>query len=179
MVVVTTFNPFLPTVAFNICYPRDCVSRHNGGTAGAPLKWRVLRTSDWSFSSGPQQDLNKHSLRVSWTCAVVLPCITIRSVSLQLLCCWPTPHNNCVVVSCCYLFVRVSSQFMVVFINFSTADSQLQFRTSWPQQNSVGNWWIAAVYETSGYTRYANFRSIISNSFKSIHRRVHNLNCRL
>ena len=31
-------NPFMPTVAFNICYPRDCVSRYNGGTAGAPLK---------------------------------------------------------------------------------------------------------------------------------------------
>ena len=28
----------MPTVAFNICCPRDCVSRHNGGTAGAPLK---------------------------------------------------------------------------------------------------------------------------------------------
>ena len=24
--------------AFNICCPRDCVSRHNGGTSGAPLK---------------------------------------------------------------------------------------------------------------------------------------------
>ena len=33
-----TFNPFMPTVAFNICCPRDCVSRHNGGTSGAPLK---------------------------------------------------------------------------------------------------------------------------------------------
>ena len=32
------FNPFMPTVAFNICCPRDCVSRHNGGTSGAPLK---------------------------------------------------------------------------------------------------------------------------------------------
>ena len=31
-------NPFFPTVAFNICCPRDRVSRHNGGTAGAPLK---------------------------------------------------------------------------------------------------------------------------------------------
>ena len=31
-------NPFMPTVAFNICCVRDCVSRHNGGTAGAPLK---------------------------------------------------------------------------------------------------------------------------------------------
>ena len=31
-------NSFMPTVAFNICCPRDCVSRHNGGTAGAPLK---------------------------------------------------------------------------------------------------------------------------------------------
>ena len=28
----------MPTVAFNICCPRDCVTRHNGGTAGAPLK---------------------------------------------------------------------------------------------------------------------------------------------
>ena len=32
------FNPFVPTVAFNICCPRDCVSRHNGGTSGALLK---------------------------------------------------------------------------------------------------------------------------------------------
>ena len=31
-------NPFLPNVAFNICCPRDCVSRYNGGTADAPLK---------------------------------------------------------------------------------------------------------------------------------------------
>ena len=36
-------NPFVPTVAFsllssNICCLRDCVSRHNGGTSGAPLK---------------------------------------------------------------------------------------------------------------------------------------------
>ena len=29
---------FMPTVAFNICCPRDCVSRHNGGPTGAPLK---------------------------------------------------------------------------------------------------------------------------------------------
>ena len=28
----------MPTVAFNICCPRNCVSRHNGGTSGAPLK---------------------------------------------------------------------------------------------------------------------------------------------
>ena len=31
-------NPFMPTGAFNICCPRDCVSRHLGGTSGAPLK---------------------------------------------------------------------------------------------------------------------------------------------
>ena len=36
--LTNVFNPFMPTVAFNICCPRDCVSRHNGGTAGAPLK---------------------------------------------------------------------------------------------------------------------------------------------
>ena len=31
-------NPFMPTGAFNNCCPRDCVSRHNGVTSGAPLK---------------------------------------------------------------------------------------------------------------------------------------------
>ena len=31
-------NPFMPTGAFNICCPRDCVSRLNGVTSGAPLK---------------------------------------------------------------------------------------------------------------------------------------------
>ena len=34
----TMINPFMPTGAFNICCLRDCVSRHNGGTSGAPLK---------------------------------------------------------------------------------------------------------------------------------------------
>ena len=28
----------MPTGAFNIYCPRDCVSLHNGGTSGAPLK---------------------------------------------------------------------------------------------------------------------------------------------
>ena len=31
-------DSFMPTGAFNICFPRDCVSRHNGDTSGAPLK---------------------------------------------------------------------------------------------------------------------------------------------
>ena len=30
--------PLMPNGAFNICCPRDCVSRHNGGTSGDPLK---------------------------------------------------------------------------------------------------------------------------------------------
>ena len=30
-------NPFMPTGAFNICCPRDCVSRHNGGPSGDSL----------------------------------------------------------------------------------------------------------------------------------------------
>ena len=28
----------MPSGAFNICCPRDCVSQHNGGTSGASLK---------------------------------------------------------------------------------------------------------------------------------------------
>ena len=31
-------DPFMPTVAFSICCPRDYVSRHNGGNAVSPLK---------------------------------------------------------------------------------------------------------------------------------------------
>ena len=31
------FNPFVPTVAFNIYCPRDCVSRHNGAPRVLPL----------------------------------------------------------------------------------------------------------------------------------------------
>ena len=36
------FNPLMAignnSYQFLICCPRDCVSRHNGGTSGAPLK---------------------------------------------------------------------------------------------------------------------------------------------
>ena len=34
----TKHIPLMPSGSFNICCPRDCVSRHNGGTSGAPLK---------------------------------------------------------------------------------------------------------------------------------------------
>ena len=41
-VVRININPLMPignySCQFNICCPRDCVSRHNGGTSGAPLK---------------------------------------------------------------------------------------------------------------------------------------------
>ena len=30
-------NPLMPNGVFNICCPRDCVSRHNGGTSVPPL----------------------------------------------------------------------------------------------------------------------------------------------
>ena len=41
-------NPFMPTGAFNICCPRDCVSWHNGGTRGSPIMPRdaVSRTAN-------------------------------------------------------------------------------------------------------------------------------------
>ena len=35
---MSPIKPLMPNGAFNICCPRDCVSRHNGGTSGAPLK---------------------------------------------------------------------------------------------------------------------------------------------
>ena len=49
-----SFNPFMPTGAFNICCPRDCVSRHNGGTAGAPIMPRdaVSRTANVERNGG-------------------------------------------------------------------------------------------------------------------------------
>ena len=41
-------NPLMPSGAFNICCPRDCVSRHNGGTRGSPIMPRdaVSRTAN-------------------------------------------------------------------------------------------------------------------------------------
>ena len=44
----------MPTVAFNICCPRDCVSRHNGGTAGAPIMLRdaASRTANVERNGG-------------------------------------------------------------------------------------------------------------------------------
>ena len=38
----------MPTGAFNICCPRDCVSWHNGGTRGSPIMPRdaVSRTAN-------------------------------------------------------------------------------------------------------------------------------------
>ena len=47
----------MPTVTFNICCPRDCVSRHNGGAAGAPLK--PLR-DDSALSGAPTLALLLH-----------------------------------------------------------------------------------------------------------------------
>ena len=47
--------------AFNICCPRDCVSRHNGGTSGAPLKplrvdsaLRALSTASLGIMGAPE-----------------------------------------------------------------------------------------------------------------------------
>ena len=37
-----TFNPFLPTVAFNICCPRDCVSRTANVERNGGQKWVKL-----------------------------------------------------------------------------------------------------------------------------------------
>ena len=47
-------NPFMPTVASNICCPRDCVSRYNGGTRGAPIMSRdaVSRTANVGCNGG-------------------------------------------------------------------------------------------------------------------------------
>ena len=40
--ILSYVNPLMPvgnySCQFFICFPRDCVSRHNGGTSGAPLK---------------------------------------------------------------------------------------------------------------------------------------------
>ena len=38
-------NPFMPTGAFNICCPRDCVSRHNGGNLPLEIYTRLDKTN--------------------------------------------------------------------------------------------------------------------------------------
>ena len=47
-IISRLINPLMPNGSFNICCPRDCVSRHNGGTSGAPLMPRdaVSRTAN-------------------------------------------------------------------------------------------------------------------------------------
>ena len=37
IIIVGNFNPLMLSGSFNICCPRDCVSRHNGGTSVPPL----------------------------------------------------------------------------------------------------------------------------------------------
>ena len=52
--ITPAVNPFMPTVAFNICCPRACVSRHNGGTRGSPIMPRdaVSRTANVERNGG-------------------------------------------------------------------------------------------------------------------------------
>ena len=45
----------MPNGVFNICCPRDCVSRHNGGTSGSPLK--PLRVDSALTSITPSYDV--------------------------------------------------------------------------------------------------------------------------
>jgi len=49
--MIATVNPFMPIGAFNICCPRDGVSRHNGGTSGAPLKPLIVDSALRALSS--------------------------------------------------------------------------------------------------------------------------------
>ena len=52
--LASLINPFMPTVAFNMCCPRDCVCWHNGGTSGAPIMPRaaVSRTANVERNGG-------------------------------------------------------------------------------------------------------------------------------
>ena len=55
---------YLPTVAFNICCPRDCVSRHNGGTRGSPImpKDAVSRTANVECNGGHKWVKHKQAI---------------------------------------------------------------------------------------------------------------------
>ena len=59
--------PLMPSGASNICCPRDCVSRHNGGTSGAPLK--PLRVDSALRALSTLRGLRRRSLSDSkcWT----------------------------------------------------------------------------------------------------------------
>ena len=79
-------------VRLNICCPRDCVSRRNGGTAGAPLK--PLRVD-----SALRAPVGINGLRLVRAC-IEMPCIPafymrlvivigIELVSFSLICFGP------------------------------------------------------------------------------------------
>ena len=57
------------TAALNICCPRDCVSRHNGGTSGAPLK--PLRV-DSALNSYAKCRMHRSIIEALWS-SLVLP----------------------------------------------------------------------------------------------------------
>ena len=59
-------NPLMPvgnySYQFFICCPRDCVSRHNGGTRGSPIMPRDISLSDSKCWNGRQKWVNNYYL---------------------------------------------------------------------------------------------------------------------
>ena len=73
-------NPCMPTVAFNICCPRGCVSRHNGGTSGAPLK--PLR-DDSALRAVSRTANVERTGRHKWVNLTRVHCISYWKLSMQ------------------------------------------------------------------------------------------------
>ena len=68
-----------PTVP-NICCPRDCVSRHNGGTSGAPLK--PLR-DDSALRAVSRTANVERTGRHKWVNLTRVHCISYWKLSMQ------------------------------------------------------------------------------------------------
>ena len=59
--ITLLLNPLMPSGAFNICCPRDCVSRHNGGTRGAHIMPRDVSLSDSKCLNGGHEWVKDYS----------------------------------------------------------------------------------------------------------------------
>ena len=75
-------NPFMPTGTFNICCPRDCVSRHNGGTRGSPIMTRdaVSRTANVGTVGTNGLRERQCTYKCTYTCTIVYECTAIKII---------------------------------------------------------------------------------------------------
>ena len=130
-------NPFVPTVAFsqlssNMCCPRDCISRHNGGTRGAPIMPAHVGSTCWNGGNkwvnvfGFLYDVlfvNKYTLKVQGfdlglkNCSKSVPLKSVRPIqfSVRTTACFPARFQAFFPACCPPCFALITACFQACF----------------------------------------------------------------